>query len=248
SALGGNMSAINDNPASSAVFIENKIDFSVLIGDNKAKSDFNNTIVNSNYTDFQMANAGINLSYYNSGESSIWNKFTFGTNYKLDSSYGINNVVTGINNFSLSDYFVDVANGIQLDLLNLRGNESYADLYSFLGQNYGSNAQTAFLGYQGYLINPANSDNPENTEYVSNISGNAFEQQKSLFERGYQGTFAFNLGAQLIDDLYLGLNLNSHVIDYERKDVFEEIPHAADSNVDYVAFKESLLTYGSGFS
>src|SRR5699024_11237068 len=68
SALGGNMSAINDNPASSAVFIENKIDFSVLIGDNKAKSDFNNTIVNSNYTDFQMANAGINLSYYNSGE------------------------------------------------------------------------------------------------------------------------------------------------------------------------------------
>ncbi|HLS12723.1 MAG TPA: hypothetical protein VK050_11215 [Flavobacteriaceae bacterium] len=248
SALGGNLSAINDNPASSAVLLKNNIDFSVLISDNKAKSNFNNTLKNSYYTDLQVANAGINLVYYNWDESSVWNKFTLGANYKLDNAYGLNSVITGVNDFSLSDYFVDVANGIRLELLNLRGNESYADLYSFLGENYGSNAQTAFLGYQGYLINPVDPDNPENTEYVSNISGNAFEQQKSLFERGYQGTFAFNLGTQLIDDLYLGLNLNSHVIDYERKDVFEEIPHAADSNVDYVAFKESLRTYGSGFS
>ena len=248
SALGGNMSAINDNPASGAVFLENKIDFSLLIGDNKAKSNFNNTLKNSNYTDLQVANAGLTFVNYIWDESSIWNKVTYGVNYKLDNSYGVNNVITGVNNFSLSDYFVDIANGIQLDLLNLRGNESYADLYSFLGQNYGSNAQTAFLGYQGYLINPVDPDNPENTEYVSNISGDAFNQQKTVSERGYQGTFSFNVGAQLLDDLYLGLNLNSHVIDYERRDVFEEVPEAADSNIDYVAFKENLQTYGSGFS
>lgn len=248
SALGGNMSAINDNPASSAVFLENKVDFSLLIGGNKSKSNFNNTSINSNYTDVQVANAGFSLVYYYWDESSIWNKFTVGANYKLDNAHGFNNKIEGINNYSLSDYFVSVANGFQLDLLTLRGNESYADLYTFLGQNYGSNAQTAFLGYQGYLINPIDPNDPDNTEYISNISGDSFNQRKTAFERGYQGTFSFNVGAQLIDNLYLGLNLNSHVIDYERRDVFEEIPEDPNSNIDYVAFKENLRTYGSGFS
>ena len=135
-----------------------------------------------------------------------------------------------------------------MDLLNLTGNESYADLYNYLGQNYGSNAQTAFLGYQGHLIDPVDGSNPENTEYISNVSGNSFNQFKTSSERGYQGTFSFNLGAQLFENLYLGLNLNSHIIDYERIDVFEEVPQDDNSNIDYVAFAESLRTYGSGFS
>lgn len=248
SALGGNMSAINDNPASSAVFLDNKLDFSVLIGANKTKGNFNNTFRNSNYTDFQIANAGLILVYHQWDESSIWNKFTVGANYKLDNAYGLNSKVEGVNNYSLSDYFTNLANGIQLNLLNLDGNESYADLYTYLGRNYGSSTQTAFLGYQGHLIDPIDPDNPENTEYISNVSGNSFNQVKTSSERGYQGTFSFNLGAQLVENLYLGLNLNSHVIDYERIDVFEEVPQDANSNIDYVAFAESLRTYGSGFS
>src|SRR5690554_206546 len=248
SALGGNMSAINDNPAASAVFLDNKMDFSLLIGGNKAKSKFNNTSQSGNYTDFQVANAGINLVYHYWDESSIWNKFTVGVNYKLDNAYGFNNRIQGINDYSLADHFVNLANGIQLDLLNLTGSESYADLYTYLGQNYGSNAQTAFLGYQGYLIDPVDPDNPDNTRYTPNTSGNSFDQRKSLAERGYQGTFSFNLGAQLMDDLYLGLNLNSHVLDYERNDVFQEVPQDANSKIDYVAFTENLRTYGSGFS
>lgn len=248
SALGGNMSAINDNPASSAVFLDNKIDFSLLIGGNKAKSKFNNTSQSGNYTDFQVANAGVNLVYHYWDESSIWNKFTVGANYKLDNAYGFNSRIQGINDYSLADYFVNLANGIQLDLLNLTGNESYADLYTYLGQNYGSNAQTAFLGYQGYLIDPVDPDNPDNTQYTPNTSGNSFDQRKTLSERGYQGTFSFNLGAQLVEDLYLGLNLNSHILDYERNDIFQEVPQDAYSNIDYVAFSENLRTYGSGFS
>src|SRR5699024_1916459 len=98
--------------------------------------------------------------------------------YKLDNAHGFNNKIQGINNYSLSDYFVDIANGFQLDLLTLRSSESYADLYTFLGQNYGSDAQTAFLGYQGYLINPIDPEDPENTEYISNISGDSFNQRK----------------------------------------------------------------------
>lgn len=248
SALGGNMSAINDNPASSAVFLDSKIDFSLLIGGNKAAGKFNNTTQNRSYTDFQIANAGINFVYHNWDESSIWNKFTVGANYKLDNAYGFNTTIKGLNDYSLADYFASLADGTQLDLLNLSGNESYSDLYTYLGQNYGSNAQTAFLGYQGYLINPVNPDDPDNTKYVPNTSGNSFDQQKSSSERGYQGTFSFNFGAQLHDNLHLGINLNSHTLDYERNDTFLEVPQDDKSEIDYVAFSENLRAYGSGFS
>lgn len=247
-ALGGNLSAINDNPASSAVFLDSKMDFSVLIAGNKANSNFNNSSVNKSYTDTQIANAGLTLVYDNWDESSIWNKFTVGMNYKLDNTYGQNGTIEGINNYSLSNYFADVANGISLDLLNLRDNESYSDLYSYLGETHGSNAQTAFLGYQAFVIDPVDPDNPDNTEYTSNVSGTEFDQRKTISERGYQGTFAFNVGAQLMDNLYLGLNLNTHVIDYERTDVFEEFPLDSNSEVTYIGFAESLRTYGSGFS
>lgn len=248
SALGGNLSAINDNPASSAVLIDSKIDFSVLIAGNKSNSNFNNSSISKNYTDTQIANAGLVMVYDHWDESSIWNKFTVGMNYKLDNAYGQNGIIEGVNNYSISNYFADIANGIPLNLLNLRDNESYADLYSYLGENYGSNAQTALLGYQGYLINPLDSDDPNNTEYIPNVSGTDFDQRKTLSERGYQGTFALNLGAQLIDNLYLGLNLNTHVIDYERKDVLEEFPLDNNSNISYVGFSESLRAYGTGFS
>lgn len=247
-ALGGTLSAINDNPAAGAVFLNDKIDFSLLVGANKVGSDFNGTSRNGKYTDFQIANAGINLVYDYWDESSVWNKFSVGANFKLDNAYGYNGSAQGVNNYSLSDYFVEIANGIELDLLNLRDNESYADLYSYLGEVYGSNAQTAFLGYQGYLIDPVDPEDSGNTQYISNVTGNSFDQRKTMSERGYQGTFTFNLGAQLIDDLYLGLNLNSHILDYERTDVFEEIPQDENSPVSYAAFAENLKTYGSGFS
>lgn len=247
-ALGGTLSAINDNPASSAVFLDSQVDFSLLIAGKKSKSDFNNSHTDKNYTDLQLANAGIVMVYDHWDESSIWNKVTIGMNYKLDNAYGQNGIINGINNYSLSDHFVELANGIPLDLLNLRGNESISDLYSYLGENHGSNAQTAFLGYQAYAIHPIDPEDPDNTSYISNVSGNDFNQRKVLEERGYQGTFAFNLGTQLLDNLYLGLNLNANVIDYERRDVFEETPQENNSAVRYIGFAENLRTYGSGFS
>lgn len=248
SPLGGNISAINDNPASSAVLLESKLDFSLLVAGNKAKSNFNSNSVSKNYTDVQVANAGLVMVYDNWDETSIWNKFTIGLNYKLDNAYGQNGIIEGVNNYSLSNYFTEIANGISLDLLNLRGNESISDLYSYLGENYGSNAQTAFLGYQAFVIDPLNPDDPDNTEYLPNVSGTDFDQRKTISERGYQGTFAFNVGAQLLDNLYLGLNLNTHVIDYERHDVFEEVPLDNNSTISYVGLSEYLRAYGTGFS
>jgi len=247
-ALGGSLSAMHDNPASSAVFLNNKMDVSLLIGANKTEGNFKDFATSKNYTDVQIANAGINLVYDNWDESSVWDKFTIGANYKLDNAFGMNAIIQGINNYSLADYFAEVAHGVELDLLNLRSNESYSDLYTYLGENYGSNVQTAFLGYQAYLIDATDPENIHNIEYYPNVNGKHFDQRNTIQERGYQGTFSFNLGAQLIENLYLGLNLNSHIIDFEQTHVFEEIPEDNSGGIRYAAFAENLRTYGSGFS
>lgn len=247
SPLGGNLSAINDNPASSAVFLNNQVDFSLLIAGNNGKSNFNNHSLSKNYTDTQVSNAGVVMVYNNWDESSIWNKFTFGINYKLDKAFGHNEVANGINDYSISDQFAAIANGVDLELLELKSGESISSLYRYLGGNYGNNAQTAFLAYQAYVIDPKTID-PKNSEYLSNVSGKDFDQTKSLYERGYQSTIAFNFGTQLIDNLYLGLNLNAHVLDYERSDVFSETVVDQTSYVSFIHYEENLRAYGTGFS
>lgn len=248
SPLGGNLSAINDNPAASAVFLENQMDFSLLIAGNNSKSNFQGNVFDKNYTDVQLSNAGIVMVYNLWDESSIWNKISLGVNYKLDNSYGDNMLTGGLNNHSVSNYFVEVANGVNLELLQLQREETISSLYRYLGRTYGSNAQTAFLGYQAYLIDPLDPDNPKNNQYASNVSGNQFDQRKDAFERGYQSTIAFNLGTQLLDNLYLGINLNAHLLDYERRDVFREKVLDETSYISFIHFEENLRAFGTGFS
>lgn len=72
---------------------------------------------------------------------------------------------------SVANYFISYANGVPLDLLE---NGNYASL--------DNGAQQAFLGYQGYIINPV-SNTPTNTLYTSNVrsGGNLPSRKQYLF-------------------------------------------------------------------
>jgi len=68
---------------------------------------------------------------------------------------------------SIDSYFLSFANqngGIALSNLKLLSGETIDDLYQYLGETngLGFEAQQAFLGYQGYVINPVN-DTDNNT-------------------------------------------------------------------------------------
>lgn len=247
-ALGGDLSALSDNPAAGAVFLADRIDVSLLIGDYRADAIYGNHSNIKNHTNWNISNAGLVRVIPNYSGHSNWSKTTWGINYKLNSAYGGREFISGIGQYSLADYFTDLAQGYKLDLFTHRQNETVSSLYQLLGEQYGSRAQTAYLGYEAYLFDPVNPDSQDNTDYVANVAGNSFEHYKTYKTSGYNSVTNFNLSGLYNENLYLGINLNAHILDYSENKVIEELPESNSSNIDYIWFEESLKTTGTGFS
>ena len=147
----------------------------------------------------------------------------------------------------LSNYFLDYAQGLRLDQISAFTGESTSDAYTAIGNSYGTDHQQAFLGYDSFILEP-NTFDDENTGYTSNITGGNYSQKYEYTSTGYNGKMAFNIATQYTDDIYFGLNLNSHFINFERKTFFYEGNNNATSIVKEVAFENALETNGTGFS
>ncbi|MGC1631736.1 MAG: outer membrane protein transport protein, partial [Gelidibacter sp.] len=91
-------------------------------------------------------------------------------------------------------------------------------------------------------------DADDNTSYQSNIKGNNFDQAYTYAATGYNGKFSFNASTQFGDNLYLGINLNSHFINYDKFTDLQERNTNAGSFIRDVRFQNTLSTIGSGFS
>lgn len=245
-ALGGDLSAININPASGAVFTKNTTSFTLSTDNITNNVGYFNGNRETSDTDVSFNQIG-GVFIFDANPDADWKKFSLGFNYDRTQNLDDSFVASGTGNTSIASYFLDFAQGVPLDLLELRDGESIGDLYQFLGENEGFGAQQAFLGFQSFLIDPVTFD-AANTNYIPNVAGNAFEQDYTFISQGYNGKAAFNLAAQYKDNLYIGLNLNSHFFDYEQSTILRERNQAEASVVSAVRFENNLRTYGSGFS
>lgn len=245
-ALGGDLSAITINPASSAVFLNS---FGTITLDhtsiNREVNYFGTTTSNEN-SDINFNQAG-GVLVFDTRNDSPWKKFSLGLNYGETSNFDDAFVARGNSQTSIDRYFLNYANGVPLDLLQTREDENISDLYSYLGENEGFGVQQAFLGYQGYIIDQ-DEDSPENTSYSSFISPGNFNQQYRSVATGLNGKFTFNFGAQYKDFLYLGANINTHFLNYDRSTRFRETNDNAGSATNTVIFNNNLSTVGDGFS
>ncbi|MBZ9728848.1 outer membrane protein transport protein [Salegentibacter sp. JZCK2] len=245
-ALGGDLSAITVNPASSAVFLNS---FGTITLDhqssNKQVNYFGTTTSNEN-SDINFNQAG-GVLVFETRSDSPWRKFTLGVNYGKTNNFDDAFVATGTSQTSIDRYFLNYANGVPLDLIQTRENETISELYSFLGENEGYGAQQAFLGYQGYIIDQDN-DSPDNTSYSSFIGPGNFNQEYRSVATGLNGKFSFNFGTQYEDFLYLGANLNTHFLNYDRVTRFRENNNNPGSATNQVRFNNNLSTNGDGFS
>ncbi|GLB50589.1 OmpP1/FadL family transporter [Neptunitalea lumnitzerae] len=255
-ALGGDVSAISINPAGSAVFVTSEIGLTIGNYSTQNENNFFNTLTSENNDRFDLSQGGFVFVLNNTDTDSDWKKLSFGVNYDLTNNYSNSNFIAGINpNNGIDQYFLAYANGIELSNLDLLQNESIDDLYQYLGEYYGFGAQQAFLGYQSYIIDPLTTDT-DNTTYISNaMYSNGVDQEYSLETKGASRKFSFNFGAQYKDFLHLGLNLNSHVIDYKKSTYLSEIgfdPYVNSSQpysaIQETGFENYLEVYGNGFS
>jgi len=240
-ALGGDLSSINVNPAGSAIFSNNQLAISLSSYNTKNNSNYFGTTTTEKDNSFDLNQAGGVFVFNNGNSNSNWKKFSVAANYENTNNFNNSVYSAGTNpNNSVADYFLYYANGVPLDNLE---NYNYAEL------SHGE--QQAFLGYQGYIINPVDS-NLNNTQYTSNVpAGGNYYQENNVISSGYNGKLSFNAATSYKDKLYLGINLNSHFMDYTQSSSFYEdnsAPLTADYTITRLRFDNDLHTYGTGFS
>ncbi|MFV5695585.1 OmpP1/FadL family transporter [Flavobacterium sp. LB3P122] len=240
-ALGGDLSSLNINPAGSAVFSNNQIGVTLSSYDTKNNSNYFGTETTEKENSFDLNQAGGVFVFNNRNSNSNWKKFSVGVNYDNINNFNNSLFSAGTNpNNSVDGYFLSYADGIPLSELR---DSSYGNL------NHG--AQQAFLGYQGYIINPVSTDS-NNTQYTSNVpAGGNYYHENTMSTNGYNGKLSFNAATSYQDKLYIGVNLNSHFTDYRQSSRFYEensAPLTSDYTVTNLRFDNELYTYGTGFS
>ena len=253
-ALGGDLSSLNVNPAGSAVYLNSfaTLTLNVEHRDNEVNFMNGSNSVSNSHVDLGQGGAVFVFSNFN--EDADWKKFTLGFNYNKSASYEDEYIAVGDNPNSIDQYFLSYADGIALDYLVPFSDETNGDLYHYLGENFGFGAQQAFLGLQGGVIDVNNPDNISESDpayydlntYNSILSAGPYDQQYTYASTGLNGKFSFNFASQYKDFLYLGLNLNTHFINYERFTSIDE--RNINAAGEYVYFEDALNTLGSGFS
>ncbi|MEM0932976.1 MAG: outer membrane protein transport protein [Bacteroidota bacterium] len=244
-ALGGDFSAIQVNPAGSAVF--NFSEFSIT-GSNYNRDNevlFGNSLNSTDINSVELNQVG-GVFVFKSSDSP-WKKLALAFNYdqvrNFDNEFfASGNTVQGIDN-----YFLNFAQGVELGPLRVQDGEFIEDAYLDIGSSLGFGAQQAFLGFQAGLIEPT-IDDDTNTAYFSNALYDSVNQEYIQSTSGYNSKFTLNFAGQYQESLYIGAAVNFHSVLFEQLTLLDENGYDPDSPVQFTTFDNFLRTEGYGFS
>ncbi len=247
-ALGGDLSALNVNPAGSAVFNNSLL---TITGSNyhtdKASIYFNSSN-SSDLNSLELNQVGGVFVFKSTNTSSPWKKFSLAFNYDLVRNFDEELYVSGNSDQGIDSYFLNFAQGQPFGPLLLQDGEFIEEAYLDIGSSLGFGAQQAFLGYFGGVIDPVDFEDDNNTDYLSNAQYTSVSQDYFQSTAGYNSKFTLNMASQYEENLYLGASLNFHSVFYDRLTQFEERGFDADSPIQFINFDNFLHTEGNGFS
>lgn len=239
-ALGGDLSAVNLNPAGSTYFNNNQAGFTLRNYNVNNKADYFGTKNSKIRSSVDINQAG-GVFVFESAQKSDWSKIAVSLNYENVANFDNSINASGIGVNSVSNYFLSYANGIPLD---------YLSNYNYLDLNYSE--QQAYLGYQSYIINPV-ADVNSNTAYFSGVptEANYYHNYESR-TYGFNGKLTLNGAVKFRDFLSFGLNINTHFVDYTQETSFYESNDYNNTTTQYAVrrlrFNNELYTYGTGYS
>ena len=259
-ALGGELSSISVNPAGSAIFSKGIASFT--LSNYKTSNDSNlvnnllNNVMESNIdtkSNFNLNQLGGVLVFNNTTKSN-WKKMTISLNYEQTSNNFNKFNTSGINTNGVDSYFLSYAQGLPLDEISALEGESITQAYSEIGTYFGYANQQAFLGYESFIIEPDDIDNPSNSSYYSNVNNatnSGYYQDYYFKSRGYNSKVNANIAFQYGDNLFVGANLNLHSIDYDQSTYLLETNTVGEGTGVYVSdigFENNLSVLGEGVS
>jgi len=249
-ALGGDISAIADNPAGSAVFSNSYGAMTISSSSIANNTNYFNNTIRTKKRSLNFNQLGAVLVMNNTASSATLNKITLGLSYNQTADHRDRYIAAGLGNTSIDSYFLTDAAGLQLQDIQQITGQYLTDGYIEIGElsGLGFSAQQAFLGLAADIISPEDANNPENTTYISTLGNGPFDQQYTHISHGFNGKLTANLGLQFADKYYIGINLNSHFSSNTKITEFSELDNNPDSDVKEVLFYNDLTTEGSGFS
>ena len=213
-ALGGDISAISINPAGAAIF--NRSHGALSASNNNISKDaaYGGGTANRTENNFDLHQIGAAFVFKNNNTKSLWNKFVVSLFYEQLQDYNTRFFAAGTTNNSISSYFLQNANGLKLGDIRLLSGETVTQAYADIGASYGYQHQQAFLGYEGGILEPGDDNDDNNTAYTSNIAAGNFNQEFDYESSGHNGKFSANIAFQYNESISLGLNLNSHFLEF----------------------------------
>ena len=143
-ALGGDLSAVSINPAGSTIF--NSSQGTLTAGTNNSSFDvtYANSKNTNSLTNLDLNQIGAAFVFKNNYSNSPWNKFVVSVFYERLDNYDSEFSIAGITNKSISSYFLENANGLELVNISAFEGESISQAYSAIGSTFGYQNQQAF--------------------------------------------------------------------------------------------------------
>jgi hypothetical protein len=246
-ALGGDLSALNVNPAGSAVFSNSLFTVSGSTYNVKNQSSYfgSSRDTKSNTTDLNQIGGA--FVFKNTDSNSDWKKFTLAFNYDVVTNFDNKYNVSGNSTQGVDGYFLNYAQGTPFGSILLQDGEYLEEAYLDIGSTQGFRDQQTFLGYYGGIIDPTTQDD-NNTDYISNTTYNSVNQEFFRRTTGYNSKFTLNMGSQFKENIYMGGSLNFHNVLYTKYDQLTEDGYDPSSQIQRTTFDNYLQTNGNGFS
>ncbi len=242
-AIGGDLSAINVNPAGSAVFAGSQVGVSLSNYNTKNKSSYFGNKTSDSDMAFDLNQAGAVFVLHNPTENTGWKKFALSVNYDNTNRFDNAFFTAGVNtNRSVADYFLSYAN--QLGLSAGFYGQAYFDQLSF-------RERQAFLGYDAYIIDPMGGD-LNSSQFISNVPAGSYAQDNFTQTTGYNGKVTVNAATAYNDRFFIGINLNAYFNEFTRSSSFYEENNnpglTGRPSVRSITFDQYTHSYGNGFS
>lgn len=219
-ALGGDLSTFSTNPAGAGVFRKSEAAFTPLMNFSSIESGPRTGSKNK----FQLGDLGAVIAFYSPNFD--WRGINFGINY------------TNLNNYNHKmDIGVENSPTSQLDVYALEAGDTDPGYLSNYTTGPAYDAYLLYRGKNGYYYPVL--ETGQHAEYVN--------QYKLLKEDGYQGEYAFTVGSNYKDKLYLGVTLGLQSVYYKLSSRYTEIGEEnAPSGFDSYDFYEYQKINGVG--
>ena len=245
-ALGGDLSALNVNPAGSSVFSYSQ--FTVTGSNYNRNNDalYGSSTRNAEINSLELNQVGGVFVF--KSPNSPWKKIALAVNYDLVDNFDNEFIASGNSTEGIDNYFLNFAEGVPFGDLLLGQGEFLEQAYLRIGETQGFADQQAFLGYFGGIINPTDIDDQTGTSYLSNAIYDNVNQTYIQTTNGYNSKFTLNFSGQYQESLHIGASLNFHSLLYERLTSFSENGYDPTSPIQFSTFENLLRTEGEGFS